>query len=942
MAIFNPTPDDVNAPSFLGYSKEPDKKQSDRSMEILFSGLGDAIGGAISMADEATKTQIKNEAYSAVDPIRNQSTADALMGKGGTVTGVEAGGGQEEDDDLGGGTEENPMPRPVATQVARLGTMKAGAEAAGPSAETDYWIKLETKARELRARYPGYRDQIDAAFASITGSQPANAARRSALRDLAASQRAESSAANKIEKQFLQDREHLLRYDPEITLEKYAANKSKYDVEAGKLMANDQKLKSDNLELDNMEKNAKHGAETTKRVFTEVAATEVDTVIGAGIRALEKRVEAARKQGANVSPQEVDEINQAAAQLEHNIRTKLYNKANERRLNSKNELAPSYAMRMGGMDEINKIIDDQIAPIKFIQKAVSSTNGDGLAKAAANLVQMRKNADLIRLQDKIPEIRIGAAMEQGLGSAAVGAMMQGSGVYGKAVQALHDTSVLGVVGNGPGSAPPPKITDGLLGERGPDGKPKPPPGPVTRMYFKNWQTLATDENPEIAARAVESLYTDPKLLSSFTEKERGKVFATLASPEFSKKMIALGQTKPEAFAQYSAWVENSFASVGKPAVDTLQKDIVQFNRYKTEFNAEGWRFVATPNDKYNDYTSGSEMSSRYVERSLSPINGFLQQVRPVLEAKYGKEGAQKELMKLLGAAGYNPEAPKGGTVVESIGDAFFKAIGKEPPTREKKKEEPSITPNPREGLSPLPAPSGLNAPRPSPIDVPPVQDLGNDERLPPRYDGSQNPLGIPSFERRSELDDAKAQLATPVREQAVQQVQAQLDEKPLAGNLTLTEPVKKSMLELARQYVGLHEGKNASVIASFVQRGTGKTIDPTRTPWCAGFANFILKEGGHEGTGGLWARGLLAVGKPVKEPKEGDLVILSRGRGKGHVGFYAGTNKDGTINVVGGNQKDKVSEAPFKEKNVLGYRRVSSLDAQKFAEEEGLVDTMSA
>jgi len=63
-----------------------------------------------------------------------------------------------------------------------------------------------------------------------------------------------------------------------------------------------------------------------------------------------------------------------------------------------------------------------------------------------------------------------------------------------------------------------------------------------------------------------------------------------------------------------------------------------------------------------------------------------------------------------------------------------------------------------------------------------------------------------------------------------------------------------------------------------------------------------------------------------------DVVILSRGSGPqpdasvlnapGHVGFFAGWGTDGRIMILGGNQGDTVSIAPFDVSRVLGIRRI--------------------
>jgi len=137
-----------------------------------------------------------------------------------------------------------------------------------------------------------------------------------------------------------------------------------------------------------------------------------------------------------------------------------------------------------------------------------------------------------------------------------------------------------------------------------------------------------------------------------------------------------------------------------------------------------------------------------------------------------------------------------------------------------------------------------------------------------------------------------------------------------------------SPTEIAQAYLGMNENnaEQVKVLSSFISRNAGLNINPATTAWCAAFVDAVLGAGGSKGTGKLNARSYLAWGVPVDTPAVGDVVVLQRGSGgendwRGHVGFYMGTNADGTIRVLGGNQGDSVSEDDFDANKVLGFRR---------------------
>ena len=103
-----------------------------------------------------------------------------------------------------------------------------------------------------------------------------------------------------------------------------------------------------------------------------------------------------------------------------------------------------------------------------------------------------------------------------------------------------------------------------------------------------------------------------------------------------------------------------------------------------------------------------------------------------------------------------------------------------------------------------------------------------------------------------------------------------------------------------------------------------KVVDPVRTPWCAAWANAVLAKEGIKGTDSLIARSFLDWGASTKTPDKGDVVVLARGRGAGHVGFFVERqeiNGHRYVKVLGGNTGKSVQSAWFPESRVLGYRR---------------------
>ncbi len=126
----------------------------------------------------------------------------------------------------------------------------------------------------------------------------------------------------------------------------------------------------------------------------------------------------------------------------------------------------------------------------------------------------------------------------------------------------------------------------------------------------------------------------------------------------------------------------------------------------------------------------------------------------------------------------------------------------------------------------------------------------------------------------------------------------------------------------ARQFAGATEGRDSDLLRTFF-RQANQNVDPKMTAWCAAFVNAALSANGLKGTGSLTARSFLDYGEATNDPRRGDIVVLSRGRGnQGHVGFFEGYDANGNVRVFGGNQSDGVNTKSFDRNSVLGFRTV--------------------
>ena len=136
-------------------------------------------------------------------------------------------------------------------------------------------------------------------------------------------------------------------------------------------------------------------------------------------------------------------------------------------------------------------------------------------------------------------------------------------------------------------------------------------------------------------------------------------------------------------------------------------------------------------------------------------------------------------------------------------------------------------------------------------------------------------------------------------------------------------------IDLALSQIGIKEiaGRkdNPKVLKYFDEIGyDGKKLKD-ETAWCSAFVNWVCKKSKLPYTGKLTARSWLKIGKQVKQPQLGDVVVFWRdspGSWKGHVAFFIRETGD-WVYVLGGNQNNRVKISIYPKKRLLQYRRLT-------------------
>lgn len=142
--------------------------------------------------------------------------------------------------------------------------------------------------------------------------------------------------------------------------------------------------------------------------------------------------------------------------------------------------------------------------------------------------------------------------------------------------------------------------------------------------------------------------------------------------------------------------------------------------------------------------------------------------------------------------------------------------------------------------------------------------------------------------------------------------------------------IEPTWIAEARKHIGTREipgEKHEPKILQWWSLVKRSGIKSDEVPWCAAFVGGCLEAVGVVSSRFESAKSYMQWGMPLGNPTYGCIVVFSRDGG-GHVGFVVGRDAKDRLMVLGGNQGNMVSIAPFERSRVTGYRWPASVVLQ--------------
>lgn len=696
MARFYESPNPTNDPNYLGQSKEPDRVPvvKNTSMGELFEGVGNLIGATAKAADGIIKENLVDDAHKLIDPIQaehgsymdpNDVKAIAGTGSKGRVRALQIKQGladgtptyDTETTALGYGPDDaqrdaninsifpvndRPLPPQASKEMSQLQRLQQ-AYFAGNLSDSYYNAQLVSVAKQLRAQYPGYRNEVDAAISQITGVQPANALRASLMRDIQFNLSAQIASASNDDKWKEKHRGviYALGYDDNTPIETLKPA-------VGKFLGNQTLMKAQELSVN------VNSPEAESLLSTKMGQISQGGLVAYGnkaqgrvgladfeARARELAVTGADpKQQAELVRQMTLEKNTLAIQMRKVAYLPIEGDAQGRTLVGKVK---------DGDQKIDQIIAAQLRPWDQAIELIKSGSYSALQTTTDSL-KYEDNLDMQNLRRAFPQSRVATAIVNSFPNNPLiqNQFLQRSKIlpeFGKAIEHGLGNAILG----GKKDAPAPTPSEAVksygpeLGKSHTDELYK----RTTRQY--DLVISQENKNSENAAHVAKQFFTDTKFYDNLSEDGRMKLFLTMAAPSKTQFIKDLAGKDPEVGRLYQEWAQYAAADIWRRSSDNLQAHLAD-PRLNISFNLKQMAFI---DHTTYDRDSTSQRNREAIGRRVNSINHAITYLRPIVG---------DDPLAILPALGLNPMSLR----EDDMAQKMLRAVGSKLVTGSEMKE----------------------------------------------------------------------------------------------------------------------------------------------------------------------------------------------------------------------------------------------------------------
>lgn len=662
MAKFNP---DIskNDPDFLHYSKGGGNSWG--AFGALFDGIGDLVGGAARTADAHIQGNIRRDLNREVDFLNDEFGLNARSDTEASIN----------------PEFSQPSPEGLQSNFEQLSKLKK-AHAQGALSETAYWGRLYSVVRQMRTRYPGYREQIDEHLAGALGNPAANQLRNSMFQEMEAELRA-SNKANEDYESFLNSK---AKYLP-VGYQDMAPEDVKHYARMQEMKEHSVTAEKSSLELrakrgENIAEDAyRFGLDYVETVFTDAVDRSFAAVLGGEgnntYESFQKMFAEFAKDG--ITPEEDFQLRQTLGQVKEFARSSLL-----RQLGN-SESGPSLLTQMGSSKE-KEVMDALERRFAAFEEGLFNPESGQLNLLKLN-IEAQKNAQLNKFFQQNPKFKEITVLSQSVGPQVMSVILTGDqdGTLLSAISAIPKSLVLDGIA---GSTTPDSALD-MMDKAG-VANPK-----NVQTYFRDSIRVITDPGiPSEKKAALASKFFQPgdyKFFGRLSSDSKLKVYRDLTSPAVVNAMRQLADRDPTVWDNYKNWAVNAFNVVAaKPIADLNERGLVTDDLLRYQYDPKTNQFTLKVNEgsfrrtlkERGTNTIGESydmLKASRAEKAVAEMNKYLKGIEPIVKTGGGDVGATMAgVLVAMGADG----GPK-----SSLWTAFIELIEKTYSSDNKKETE---------------------------------------------------------------------------------------------------------------------------------------------------------------------------------------------------------------------------------------------------------------
>lgn len=607
-------------------------------------------------------------------------------------------------------TDPDPINRAEMERMSEtISNINAGYKA-GRIADSHYWARLDSIARQMRARYPGHRDFIDDKIASIVGSKPANRLRE----EMAAEARAKSSEKDPFEKGVDGAVENSLRdgtalmVDPDIFNKMANGTANKYDL-ARKLNAYNgrtEQIKRQEAEIALSRNLDQDSSVKSMDTFLIKMDNKFDTSVGPTVGPM-----IANYQKFTST---LDTINSQTGPITAEQKTELTKSWNAYRLQFQQQMEVEMTKKQEGgwtyrevlqpteEDAVYKRMNDKFA---FVENILTNPT-TGALNGLKNYLEDKQTQTAVNLSED-PDYLFLNTISKNLSPDIVNHVYMTSGIMPKFLQKSKEGFYYDLITGRRPSVDAAMNNSVKAIENDPvmdDGEKKKQIVSIARDQVKTVTQIITDPATAEDARLKMIMATfgpeNEDFLRNFKDPDlKREMYFQLTSAGVADDMWKRGQQDARIWDAYSKWTKKNFFNLFKTHANELNNTMIHRKYADLSFDEKKLRFDL----ETRSYGQGKSTPTSAVYKTLKVLTGvqsaeegselLLQSnaetaVRTMNTAIQGLEGVirheggdvNKQILKAVAEIGFNNDQKYQGSVIDqmymSLGQMIRKQIEK--------------------------------------------------------------------------------------------------------------------------------------------------------------------------------------------------------------------------------------------------------------------------